>query len=85
MRLIAFYGPKHNTFCKGCNQRLFADEPRELYAEAGAPNIDAVYCPKCAAGMVYQDPTRSITRFYADTTGTRVDYQRIKDERPVTC
>lgn len=86
MRLIAIIGPRHNTFCRGCNKRLFADEPQELYAELSAAcTPDAVYCPNCAVAMVYEDPTRSVTRFYADTNGTQVDYKRIKDERPVTC
>lgn len=32
----------------------------------------AAFCGTCAANLVYEDPTRSVTQFYVDTEGTQI-------------
>jgi hypothetical protein len=78
VKLVAINGPKHNTFCRGCNKRIFADDIGPFYVEEGT--TEPVYCHICAAAMVYEDPTRSISTFYRDTEGTEVDHRRINIE-----
>ncbi len=73
MRLIPMSAPRFNTFCKGCNKRLFArDSEERVYASPDSPG-NIYYCVPCAVLVTeYQDPTRSVNRFYADVDGTSV-------------
>jgi hypothetical protein len=62
----------HNTFCYGCNGRLFKSEsaykalPEKWYDEEG------IYCATCATAITenLHDPTRSTTQYYQDVSGT---------------
>jgi len=67
VKLISIVAP-YNTFCKGCGSRLFKDE--NSYREFGAGPEADIYCTQCATGLVYEDPTRSVSIFYADVKGT---------------
>ena len=69
--LVLAQESRHNSFCHGCNKRLFADDPEEVYAEE--ETTEPVYCSECAAKLVDEDPTRSRSQFYTDTTGTNID------------
>jgi hypothetical protein len=48
--------------------------PEDWYVDAD--NL-GVYCSTCAAKLVQDDPTRSVSTFYANTTGTEVDPERL--------
>lgn len=37
------------------------------------------YCSECAAKLVEEDPTRSVSQFYSDTAGTAVEPENLPD------
>jgi hypothetical protein len=43
-------------------------------------NGPTYYCAGCAAKMVQEDPTRSITKFYSDTEGKEIAPENLSSE-----
>jgi len=86
MRFKLVTGPAVTITCQGCQQSKMAGSEPYLTASTGL--LDGVpdsvyldstglpamyYCESCAVSHAdYEDPTRSITQFYADTTGKNI-------------
>jgi hypothetical protein len=56
-------------------------EPEEWYQEVGRPIPPPlkIVCSSCAAKLVQEDPTRSVSQFYTDTQGTEVLPEVLRD------
>jgi len=71
MRLVP--ATPHNTFCKGCRERITVGQHGNFYAELSVSVYPTLYCEDCAVAIVtYEDPTRSVKQFYADVDGKAV-------------
>ena len=89
MKLTRIEGPARIHHCDGCAAEAVAGtepytsaasgelvEPAEWYeSEDGTSG----YCSTCAAKLVEEDPTRSVTQFYADTAGQEVLPENLPD------
>jgi len=52
-----------------------AREPQKWYADLGS---FGVYCADCAAKIAEaEDPTRSVTQFYSNTTGAAIEPEHL--------
>lgn len=82
MKLTQVEGPATTLKCSGCGTEDIGGTYAYLSAASGESRVPslwyqsedalATYCGACAAGMSYEDPTRSVTQFYADTAGTEM-------------
>lgn len=79
MRFQSVKGPPRVVQCSGCSEERTAGSLP--YRAASGRQLDTVYqdetgsfyCEGCATRHVEAiDPTRSVTRFYADTRGERI-------------
>jgi hypothetical protein len=83
VKLTHIEGPAQHLQCAGCQcEGIGGSIPYRSAAsgEERAPDewycTDdkfAAYCAACAAKLVYEDPTRSVTTFYTNTEGTEVE------------
>ncbi len=87
MRFSLVTGPVFSITCRGCQEHRTAGsesyrsastgrldgQPNKVYADLDGVTFEAYYCESCALSHVdVQDPTKSITQFYADTRGEEV-------------
>jgi len=79
MKLTRIEGPATIAKCLGCAYEGIAGS--EVYTSASSGEEKqpeefyepGPYCGTCAARLVEEDPTRSVTQFYTNTEGTQVD------------
>ncbi len=89
MKFILVAGPAITIECAVCQIHVVGGtdpypsaatgesvQPSEVYQEEAG----GLYCSKCAAKLVAEDPTRSVNQFYTDTKGTEIDHARIINE-----
>jgi hypothetical protein len=85
MRFKLITGVAFSVTCQGCQQPSMAGSESYQSASTGLAStphkvyLDSTstpamyYCESCAASHAdYEDPTRSVSQFYADTTGDKV-------------
>jgi hypothetical protein len=82
MKLILIEGQPAHLVCAGCTRDGIGGTDTYPAASSGEertpeqwyqdPEGIAVYCAECAAKMTAEDPTRSVSQFYADTAGTQI-------------
>lgn len=83
MKFVQISGAPQHLTCRGCGKDGIGGTdpyksassgdlvtPDTWYVEAEYP-FDT-YCAECAAKLSQEDPTRSVSQFYADTKGTEI-------------
>jgi hypothetical protein len=85
VNLTRIEGSPITVHCDGCNRDGVAGQEPYTSASQGKvilpedwytnENSTGVYCATCAAKLVQTDPTRSVTQFYTDTKGEKIDPQ----------
>jgi len=91
MKLARIEGPATVMHCDGCARDGMggsepylsaatgeARAPEEWYQDEDPLNFGQ-YCSECAAKMVSEDPTRSKTQFYDNTTGTQITAENLPE------
>lgn len=86
MKFTIITGPAITIECQACLEHVIGGtepylsastgdlvEPPHIFSEDGG----GLYCASCAAKLSAADPTRSVTRFYVDTTGEEIDHARL--------
>ena len=92
MKLKLVEGKARHFRCLGCSKEgvggtepyeqassglLLAPDQRWYTAEDGMSGL-ITYCSECAAKIVYEDPTRSVSIFYADVSGTQIEPEHLE-------
>jgi hypothetical protein len=87
MRFERIIGPVTLCQCLVCNKAGLGGDESYTSASTGETRtpedwyVDTdnlgVYCSTCAAKLVQDDPTRSVSTFYTDTGGTEVDPEHL--------
>ncbi len=87
MRFKLVTGPVFSITCQGCGEHKQAGSecfrsastgkldghPDTVYADLEGTPFESYYCEPCAAGHAeYQDTTKSVSKFYADTAGEKI-------------
>ncbi len=86
MKFKLITGPAHTSECAGCGDTFVSGTegyysaatgrlvmPGEGYWHPGNPCL--AYCAECAAKLSKPDPSRSVSRFYTDTSGTHIIFE----------
>jgi hypothetical protein len=80
VKLTYIEGPALSLYCDGC--KTYGVGGTVPYVAASSEDIkqpeewytdgNAFYCAVCAVKLKEEDPTRSVSQFYANTSGTEV-------------
>lgn len=92
MKFALVTGPAFTVECVVCHRTAVAGDqpwrsasngelvdPEKVYADIEGEAFKDYYCEQCAAKLSVQDPTRSVTQFYADTKGEEIDHKRLPE------
>jgi len=91
VKMTLIVGPALTLTCTGCGHTGAGGTedytvastgetraPECWYQEEISPS-SLEYCASCAAKLVEQDPTRSVSQFYSDVTGAEIRPEILQD------